>query len=275
MNSLPLVSIALASYNGEKFIQELLDSLISQTYKNIEIVVSDDCSKDGTLEILNRYPSVKVLKNEANLGFVKNFENALKETKGDYIALCDQDDVWLPEKIETLVKEIGDNSLIHSEAYLIDEDGKTISNTASSKVKRFLQNKSFLDYLKTNSVIGCTSMITKELRDAALPFPKDAPYHDWWLAICASKTGTIKYLDTPLIKYRYHASNASFNYYKSKKVFVKKSKNFYKEIYERFKPFLSFRERLILKSYTMYFFIFSRLLIKLGVFSPKNKGNAK
>jgi glycosyltransferase involved in cell wall biosynthesis len=204
------------------------------------------------------------------MGFVRTFERAISQAKGDYIALCDQDDVWLPEKIETLVKEIGDNVLIHSDAYLIDEDDKIISETTTSKVKKFLQNKTFIDYLRANSVTGCSLMFKKELLQTALPFPKNTQYHDWWLAICAAKTGKIKYLNRPLLKYRMHETNASFNYYKNVMAFIKQSKNFYVEVFQRFKGRLSLKEFIFLKLYCHYFFIFTRLLVKTGILFPKN-----
>ncbi|MDR1195126.1 MAG: glycosyltransferase family 2 protein [Endomicrobium sp.] len=270
MTDQPLVSIVMAAYNGQNFLKKQLDSLFMQTYKNIEIIACDDCSTDSTISILKSYSSVKVLQNEQNIGFVKTFEKVISAAKGKYIALCDQDDVWLPEKIETLVKEIGDNVLIHSDAYLIDESDNIISNTASLKVKKFLRNKTFTDFLKSNSVTGCTLMLKKELLNTAIPFPKNTQYHDWWLAICAAKYGKIKYLDMPLVKYRMHASNASFNFYRNKIAFLKQSRKFYSEVLSRFKTSLSLKEFIILKLYTFYFFIFVRLLIKTGLISPEN-----
>ncbi|MDR2427259.1 MAG: glycosyltransferase family 2 protein [Endomicrobium sp.] len=269
MTALPLVSIVIAAYNGQIFLRKQLDSLLSQTYENIEIIACDDCSIDSTLSILKSYPSVIILQNEQNIGFVKTFEKVISEAKGDYIALCDQDDIWLPEKIETLVKEIGDTVLIHSDAYLIDDNDNIMSNTSTSKVKKFLQNTTFADYLRTNSVTGCSVMLKKELLRYALPFPQHTQYHDWWLAICAAKVGKIKYLDIPLFKYRMHSSNASFTFYKNKLDFIKQSRKFYSEIFNRFKSSLSLKEFILLKLYALYFFIFIRILIKIGLFFPK------
>ena len=103
------VSIAIATYNGATFLREQLDSLYNQTVQPDEIFVSDDCSNDGTVEILEEYHRTKGLKytvNEHNLGFNKNFENALKNTTGEFIMICDQDDIWMPEKVEVLLKAI-------------------------------------------------------------------------------------------------------------------------------------------------------------------------
>ena len=98
MINYPLISIAIATYNGEKYLEEQLDSIYAQTYKNIEVIVTDDCSSDKTVEILKKYyksHGLKYVINETNLGFVKNFEKAISLCRGDYIALSDQDDIWL------------------------------------------------------------------------------------------------------------------------------------------------------------------------------------
>ena len=138
-----LVSIAMATYNGEKYLRKQLESIYNQTYKNIEFIVCDDRSSDKTVKILQEYQNKYGLKffiNEQNLGFVKNFEKAASLCTGEYIAFADQDDVWLPDKIEILLSEIGNNSLICSDAKLIDENNNQV---AESLVK----NLNFFDCL--------------------------------------------------------------------------------------------------------------------------------
>ena len=112
-----LVSIALCTYNGEAYLKEQLDSLIDQTYPNCEIIIVDDCSKDGTVDILkqyaNEYPQIKLYINSENLGYTKNFEKAINLCNGEYIALCDQDDIWDKNKISIMIHRIGDNILIY------------------------------------------------------------------------------------------------------------------------------------------------------------------
>src|SRR5690606_33629827 len=106
----PLISIALCTYNGEKFLAEQLDSIVNQTYKNIEIIAVDDCSTDRTLTILQKYASkdvrVKVYSNKTNKGYSKNFEYAISLCTGDYIAVSDQDDIWVSDKLELLINKI-------------------------------------------------------------------------------------------------------------------------------------------------------------------------
>ncbi len=203
----PLVSIALATYNGEKYLTQLLGSVFNQTYQNIEIIAIDDCSSDKTAEILEEFRINNGLKysiNEKNLGFVKNFEKALSLCTGEYIALADQDDVWFPEKIETLLNSIGNHLLIHSDAVLIDVDNKTIATSFSEFSNKKIQLTSFKDLLFYNSVTGCTAMFHRKLLELALPFPDKILYHDWWLALIAARENSIKYLPEVLLQYRQH-----------------------------------------------------------------------
>ncbi|MFX0094263.1 MAG: glycosyltransferase, partial [Candidatus Hodarchaeota archaeon] len=145
--------------------------------------------------------------NEKNVGFVRNFERAISRCKGRYIALADQDDVWLPKKLETLAKNICHHSLICSDACLIDQNGKIINKSYKNYARLIVKTgKSFKTLVYHNFVPGCTTLFKQELLTKALPIPEDAKYHDWWLAIVASKMDGIKFLDTPLIFYRLHPS---------------------------------------------------------------------
>ena len=121
----------MATYNGEKFIIEQLDSIINQSYKNIEIIICDDNSTDKTVEIL-KYYSIKfpltIIQNEVNLGIVKSFEISLKNCIGEYIVLSDQDDIFLPNKIEFLLKNIKDSLLIHSDSIIIDKENSSLND---------------------------------------------------------------------------------------------------------------------------------------------------
>src|SRR4051812_29514296 len=118
----PLVSIIVCTYNGEQFLEEQLQSVVNQTYPNIEITISDDKSTDQTAAILKKYEeknNIQVRYNEMNIGFLKNFELAVGMASGNYIAFCDQDDIWLPNKIERLLGAISDHSLVYSNSLLI------------------------------------------------------------------------------------------------------------------------------------------------------------
>lgn len=124
-----LDSIALTTYNGEKYLYRQMDFILNRTYKNIEVIITDDSSTDNTLEITDNFRSILYIKlfvNNSNLGVIKNFEKAISQCKGDYIALSVQDDIWLPDKIEKLLNEIDNYVLIYSDAENIDELGKKI-----------------------------------------------------------------------------------------------------------------------------------------------------
>ena len=132
-NNQGLISIAMATYNGGQYLSEQLDSIVNQTYTNIEIVIVDDDSKDNTVEIIKsyqqKYKFIKLYQNPTNLGIVKSFEKAISLCNGDYIALSDQDDVWLPHKLEELVNKIGSSLLIYSDAILVDSNMQVIANS--------------------------------------------------------------------------------------------------------------------------------------------------
>jgi len=205
----PLVSIAMATYNGEKYLKEQLDSIYTQSYKNIEVIVTDDCSTDKTVEILEQYSSSHGLKyciNQENLGFVKNFEKALTLCEGEYIALADQDDVWQTNKIQRLYESIGDALLIHSDASLIDGEGKMIGDSYAKTSNKILR-KNIMGYFFNNDATGCTMMFPRKVLSFVLPFPQDVISHDWWIAIQAKKREVIQYIPEPLIAYRQHLSN--------------------------------------------------------------------
>lgn len=205
-----LVSIAMATYNGEKFLQEQLDSILSQTHSELEIIICDDRSSDATFAILEEYAirdkRIKLFFNAENIGLVKNFEKALSLCNGGYIALADQDDIWEKEKISTLLREIGNASLIHSDALLINAKGELLSSSYSQYSKKKL-DKDIFSYILGNNVTGCTTLLSKDLLIYALPFPENILVHDWWLALCAYKHKGIVYCDKPLIQYRQHGGN--------------------------------------------------------------------
>lgn len=207
MSKFPLVSVALATYNGEEFLRDQIESIYAQTYKNIEVIVCDDSSTDSTTKILDEYVASHGLKyylNKNNIGFMRNFEKTISLCSGDYVALSDQDDVWLPNKISVLVDNIGDNDLVCSNAILIDKKGDVLKGRWRTGDICFNSRDTFEFLLYRNFVTGCTSMIKKNLIKEAFPIPNNEKYHDWWLAIFAAQRNGIVYLKQPLISYRQH-----------------------------------------------------------------------
>ncbi len=208
-SNLPLVSIVIATYNGEQFLRQQFDSILSQTYSNLEIIAVDDKSKDATLSILREYAvnyqHVKVYVNETNLGFIKNFDKGCSLSTGHLIALCDQDDYWSNDKIEKLVDAIGTAPMIYSDSYLCRHDLQPM-NKKVSDVVNCLPFTNCLQQAVFCRIYGHATLFTRSIYNAATPFLKAIP-HDWWLSYIATLHGEIKYLPEPLVYYRQHDSN--------------------------------------------------------------------
>lgn len=200
----PLISVALCTYNGEKFLLEQMDSILAQTYKNLEIIIVDDCSADKTTEIINVYAEkdkrIKLFRNDANLGFNKNFEKALSLTSGEYLSISDQDDIWSPQKLQQLLDNIKNNWLIFSNSsYLGDSKQGRLLND-------FKLPSNYKGILLRNHVTGHTSLLHRDFLNYVLPFPESG-YYDWWMGFVASYHNKIAFLDEVLTLYRVHSDS--------------------------------------------------------------------
>ena len=214
-----MLSIAMATYNGEKYLAEQLDSILSQTVQDFELIVCDDCSTDATVEILNRYAEkdsrIKVFVNDRNLGFKKNFEKAIRLCSGEYIALSDQDDVWLPEHLEKLLNLIGDADIACGNAELVNAEGYRIGQMLSENEHLFcLYEKDLLLYriICLYDPFQGASMLIKSgflKNTGVLPIPDGVLYHDAWFAACACVQSGINYIFEPITLYRQHGYNSS------------------------------------------------------------------
>ena len=214
--------IALATYNGSLYLSELLDSILKQTKLINRIIVRDDCSTDNTVEILLSYqkkglPIEIISDNKNNMGILENFSIILSNTSADYVFLCDQDDIWLPNKAERMINRIswfekiyGKHIpfLVFSDMKIVDKNLQIISNSGM-KYQGFYPKtfKTFKQSLIQNIVPGCAMIVNQNLLKLALPIPKEAIVHDWWLVLVATAFGKINYIDEPLFCYRQHASN--------------------------------------------------------------------
>lgn len=216
----PLISIAMTTYNGEKYISEQIDSILNQTYKNIEIIICDDCSTDNTINILKeyekKYNNIKIYLNESNIGLNNNFEKAIRYCNGEYIAISDQDDIWNENKLELLLNNIGNNDLICSKKFDIGQNNEILPDIHIKSfefAKKFKYDTlNFLNIYFTDIVWGCTSLIKKDFLIKCLPFPsKNIIYYDHWLCICAFVNKSLKYIDTATIKHRIHSNNLTRN----------------------------------------------------------------
>lgn len=207
----PLVSIAICTYNGEKYLAEQLDSLLRQTYAPLEIVLVDDRSTDGTWAMAKHYAArfrqLRVLQNTENLGYQKNFEKALALCRGTYVCASDQDDIWDPTKVEKLVSNIGDNLLIYHDSEFVDVDGRRLGRYMSDEFTMIAGSKPYA-FLFFNCVSGHALMVRKSLLETVFPFPSLGVY-DHYLAFMASTQGHIAYVPEPLVKHRRHTENAT------------------------------------------------------------------
>ncbi|TCD12752.1 glycosyltransferase [Pedobacter frigidisoli] len=218
----PLVSIALCTYNGQTYLKQQLDSLVNQTYQNIEIIIVDDQSSDLTAELCKSYQTdnIQFYINETNLGYTKNFEKAITLCNGDYICLCDQDDIWEMNKIEILVNEIGNCVLIYHDSNFINEVGQKIGAESMSTRYNMYEGKSALPFILSNCISGHAAMFSKALIPYLLPLDKRF-YHDWWLAYIAFNIGEVKFLHQILVHYRQHENSITDNL----NIKVKKTEN--------------------------------------------------
>ena len=212
-----MISIALATYNGSKYLREQLDSILAQSMDDFEVVACDDCSTDETPQILQEYASrdsrFKVYQKAKNLGFKKNFEHILSLCKGEFIAFCDQDDIWEPNHLEILYKNIGDNYCIGANSLIINENGisqnKTLLEYWPIHVMPQNGKELFQHELYSNVIQGTASLIRASLIKQALPIPEDIKYHDYWFALVAGLNEKCKYIGDVVLKYRRHSNNAS------------------------------------------------------------------
>jgi glycosyltransferase involved in cell wall biosynthesis len=211
-----LISIAMATYNGAKYLEEQLDSIYTQTYKEFEVIVIDDLSTDATVLILEKYKQkfgLKYFVNDVNMGVTKNFEKAILKCNGEYIALVDQDDIWLQNKLEVLYENIGNSSLIYSNAGIINGNGEIQNKTTRDIYPLYgvdSQTPDIYNYIVLNSfILGCSTMFKRELLSTLVPIYQSTRNHDWWLTMCAHNTKGIKYIDEVLFYYRHHSNNYS------------------------------------------------------------------
>ena len=215
-----MISIAMTTYNGEKYLRNQLDSILNQSISDFELVICDDCSKDSTREILkdyaNRDSRIKIILNESNLGFKRNFEKALLNCSGDYIALSDQDDIWEKEHLQILMKTIGTNMLTCGDSQcFIENDGQMKDIFKLSELEFDLSVlKSNEDILKRiffrgNPYQGAAMLMKKEFLDIVLPIPTDISFHDVWFALCAACNNSFVYVNEIVNNYRQHETQVT------------------------------------------------------------------
>ena len=214
-----MISVAMATYNGEKYIKEQLDSILAQTILPDQIVVSDDCSSDETISILHRYseqhPEIEwiILENKHNQGYVKNFFSAMKACSKDVIILCDQDDIWKREKVEKINEFFSDPEVlsVHGDIDVVDMEGKTIRSNAIGykSAKRKMPIEEFFRHLY---YCGMSSAFRSSLLPAILSIdPENLPTHDWLVHAAAVCEDGFYTSSEVLSLRRFHGDNVALN----------------------------------------------------------------
>lgn len=214
MNPRPKVSVCVASYQGERYINEQLQSIFAQLSESDEVIVVDDGSTDNTCSVISSQQDNRLifLRKDKNQGVLRAFEAALSRASGQIIFLSDQDDIWIPEKVETVLDAFSRDPelcLVASDAILIDENGEKIGNSFYAQRGRFTSG------LWSNILIGkfhgCTMAFRSKLLEMALPFPfGNQVHHDTWIGcVNALIGGKAEYIDQPLVAYRRHATNVT------------------------------------------------------------------
>ena len=226
-----MVSVCIATYNGEKYIKEEIDSILPQLTQEDEIIISDDGSTDSTLDILTAYHDdrIKIYSHTEKIANPKfrfdytthNFENAISKAQGDYIFLADQDDVWLPEKVKAMTKALQDNDIVISDCMVVDKDLNVKRNSRYTKHKP--SYKVARNLISSNNQ-GCCIAFRREILDKVLPFPKYGVAQDFWIAVFGGLFYKVKFLSDPLILFRRHNDNLSTSLGKSTDNFTYKVK---------------------------------------------------
>jgi glycosyltransferase involved in cell wall biosynthesis len=219
---MPKISIALCTYNGEKYLKEQLDSFLRQKLLPYEIVVCDDVSTDSTVEILEDFSRtapfpVRIYRNDHNIGLNKNFSKAASLCTGDYVAFSDQDDIWLPDRLDVCFHKMNEAELeygvdipllVYSDLSIIDSEGHYLGPSFMRHQNMWHSDPDPLRrLLAQNTVSGSTSLCNKILMQDCLPFPEVVTNHDGWFSLVAASCGKIIFIPEVLVLYRKHGSN--------------------------------------------------------------------
>lgn len=244
------VDVLLATFNGAKYLPAQIESILSQTYQDFRLLIRDDGSEDNTMEIIQayqqRFPNkVSLIPSKySKPGPINNFSNLIIQSMAPYIMLSDQDDFWVPEKIELSLQKIIQLEqklsksipiLVHSDLLVVDQNLKEINpsffNYGALNPKRIR----FGNLLVQNVVTGCASIFNRALAQISTPIPENAMMHDWWVALVASAFGEIGLIERPTVLYRQHGDNTlgaqefsfSFKYLfkKGRKLYIRRDRS--------------------------------------------------
>lgn len=202
------ISVCIATFNGGRFLREQVMSVLPQLGEADEIVVSDDGSTDDTISILKSFqdPRIFIYQNNDRHGFIWNFEHALTKVTGDVIFLCDQDDIWKPNKVDTVMAALQDHDIILHDAEIVDKDG---NKTGIRYSEGLHQRKGFWSNLWKTRWLGCCMAFRRCVLEYALPFPRHIVGHDGWISTVGLAKFDYYYIPDVLMWYRRHGENAS------------------------------------------------------------------
>ncbi len=206
----PPISVCMATYNGARYLRPQLDSILDQLRPDDELLVQDDGSSDDTLEIIDSYgdPRILVVENSSNLGVIATFERCLSRARKPIVFLADQDDEWLPGKVDAMVARFADPHVtcVVTEALIVDADNAV---TGDSVFAYFHSGPGVLHNFLKNSYLGCCMAVRRDVLAVALPVPRKVRTHDGWIGITADMMGEVVFLPTPYVRYRRHGANLS------------------------------------------------------------------
>jgi len=220
------ISVCMASYNGARYIEKQIESILKQLSFGDELIIVDDCSKDNTISIIKKFNSdyIKLFENEKNIGYVKTFEKALGLSKNNYVCLSDQDDIWIDGRLQNLEEKIKNENV-----FLVASNFNPNFEDYKNDIKFLkLKNENSSEYLGNiirvfrgkSAYYGCTMIMNKELLKFILPFPKYIEAHDLWIAMNANLLKSVHHLYDDTLIYNVHQNNASLK----KRSFIKKIK---------------------------------------------------
>lgn len=222
MHSTDKIAILMATYNGEKYICQQIDSILSQTCKDWELYIHDDGSTDNTIAVVEsyveKYPNkIHLIDGKSTGGAKYNFFYMFGQVEAPYYMTCDQDDVWLDKKIEltydkmlTIENKADVPCLVYTELRVVDSELNTIADTMSGYQSLDCHKRTINQFILQNSVTGCTMMVNRALRDKMLRITDidNTIMHDWWAALVAAQFGKTAFIDEPTILYRQHGDNS-------------------------------------------------------------------
>lgn len=203
-----MISVCMATKNGASYVAAQIDSILLQLSADDELIISDDGSSDDTVQIIQSYQDkrIKLIRHNIPQGVTRNFEASLKASSGDFIFLADQDDVWLPSKVEVMRYHLKEHDLVISDCLVVDHSLRIKNRSFFTHNK---SGKGLIRNILKNSYMGCCMAFNRRLLNRALPFPKDIPIHDFWIGLIGEMYFKVQFIPDVLVYHRRHASNAS------------------------------------------------------------------